>query len=185
MRQPKRLGLEQLYWQGVKALAVRARSIGELRRLLARRAEKKEDVAAVVSRLKERGYLNDNRFAEYFAAARIENQRLGRVRVLRDLRARLVAPEVAERAAKKAYAGIREEDLLRQRLERDLRRRGPPKTPQKTAALYRSLRRAGFSHTAIAAELRRLRADADLLDALAGETSEGEAGDESAPEPAF
>ncbi len=165
-RAPKLLGEEQLYWYAVKMLAVRARSVTEMRRLLERRAERAGDARAVLARLKDHRYLDDQRFAENFATARLENQRLGRTRVVHDLRLRLVAPEVAERAARKAYEGVDEAELIRQHLARRLRHRGPPKTQQKLASFYRALRRAGFSHGAILAELHRFKADAELLELL-------------------
>ena len=176
-RAPKRLAEEELYWHAVKQLAVRARSVAELRRLLERRALSRQDVPRVLARLKKRGYLNDERFAETFAAARLENQRLGRLRVIHDLRLRLVAPEVAQSAVCSAYQGVDEAHLLRQHLARRLRsdRLGhsgprqnsrPLENPQKLASLYRSLRRAGFAHGAVLAELRRLQANPELLEHL-------------------
>ena len=187
-RAPKRLAEEELYWHAVKQLAMRARSVAELRRLLERRALRRQDVPTVLARVKKRGYLNDERFAETFAAARLENQRLGRVRVVHDLRLRLVAPEVAQRAVRSAYEGVDEAHLLRQHLARRLRsdrlgpdrlgHSGPPQNPQplenpqKLASLYRALRRAGFSHGAVLAELRRLQADPELLEHLEEEIEE-------------
>ena len=172
-RAPKHLAEEELYWHAVKQLAVRARSVAELRRLLERRALSRQDVPRVLGRLKKRGYLNDERFAENFAAARLENQRLGRVRVVHDLRLRLVAPEVAQRAVRTAYEGVDEVRLLRQHLARRLRTGGPPQNPQRVASLYRALRRAGFAHGAILAELQRLQqADPELLEHLEEETEE-------------
>lgn len=171
-RKPKLLAEPELYTYAVKALAARARSVAETRRLLERRAQRPEDVRAVLVRLKDHGYLNDDRFAQSFASARLENQRLGRVRVIRDLRARLVAPEVAARAARKTYEAVDEGDLLRKHLARRLRRTGPPQSPQKVVSLYRALRRAGFSHDAVVLELRRLKADPELLDRLGEENPE-------------
>ena len=126
----------------------------------------------MLARLRERGYLNDERFAQTFAAARLENQRLGKVRVVHDLRLRLVAPEVAQHAVRKAYEGVDEAELLQQYLARRLRHSGPPQTPQKLASLYRALRRAGFSHTAVLAELQRLKTDTELLESLDEENPE-------------
>ncbi len=176
-RAPKRLAEEELYWHAVKQLAVRARSVAELRRLLERRALRRQDVPTVLARVKKRGYLNDERFAETFAAARLENQRLGRLRVIHDLRLRLVAPEVAQSAVCSAYQGVDEAHLLRQHLARRLRsdRLGhsglrqnprPLENPQKLASLYRALRRAGFAHGAVLTELRRLQANPELLEHL-------------------
>ena len=187
-RAPKHLAEEELYWHAVKQLAVRARPVAELCRLLERRALSRQDVPRVLGRLKKRGYLNDERFAETFAVARLENQRLGRVRVVHDLRLRLVAPEVAQRAVRTAYEGVDEAHLLRQHLARRLRsdrlrpdRLGhsglrqnprPLENPQKLASLYRALRRAGFAHGAVLAELRRFQADPELLEHLEEEAAE-------------
>ncbi len=171
-RKPKPLAEPELYQYAVKALAARARSVAEMRRMLGRRAAVGGDVPKVMARLKELGYLNDDRFAQNFASARLENQRLGRARVVRDLRARLVAPEVAERAARKTFEGVEETGLLEQHLAHRLRRTGPPRTPQKVASLYRALRRAGFTHGAIFAQLRRLKADSELLETLGEEAEE-------------
>ncbi len=172
-RAPKRLAEEELYWYAVQRLAAQSRSVAEMRRLLERRALQRQDVPRVVTRLKERGYLNDERFAEAFAAARLENQRVGQVRVVHDLRLRLVAPEVAQRVVRSAYEGVAEVKLLRQHLARRLRASGPPRSPQKVSSLYRALRRAGFSHGAILAQLQRLQqADPELLEHLEQETEE-------------
>ena len=172
-RTPKPLEEEELYRYAVKRLAAQARSVAEMRRLLERRALRRQDVLRLLARLKQRGYLNDERFAETFAAARLENQRLGQVRVVHDLRLRLVAPEVAQRAVRNAYEGVEEAELLRQQLARRLRASGPPQNRQKVASLYRALRRAGFSHGAILAQLQRLQqADPELLEHLEEETEE-------------
>ena len=50
-----------------RALSARAQSMSELRTRLKRRAERSEDVEAVISRLKQAGVLNDGRFADALA----------------------------------------------------------------------------------------------------------------------
>ncbi len=165
-RKPKPLAEGALYDYALKSLAARARSVAEMRRMLDRRAERREDVGTVMARLKERGYLNDARFAESYAHWRIENQRFGRARVAHDLRAHRVAPELAERVSKKAFEGVDEAELLERHLAPKLRYTGPPKTPNKVASLYRALRRAGFSHTVVMNKLRELKADVEVLENL-------------------
>jgi hypothetical protein len=61
---------------------------------------------------------------------------------------------------------VAEAELLRAHLARRLRRRPPPAEPRKLASLYRALRRAGFSHGGVMAELHRLRADPEVLEKL-------------------
>src|SRR5947199_10422260 len=98
MGKPKRLEQEQLMDYAVRLLSGAAHSSGEIRERLRRRAAQGKDVDAVLSRLKDLGYLNDRRFAETWAASRLENEGHGRARVLRDLRQRHVAPKLAEDA---------------------------------------------------------------------------------------
>ena len=100
-RGPIRLDASALWEYAVRALAGRAHSTGELREKLRRKSQTEADVDSVLARLKEYKYLDDRKYAETFASARLENQRFGRNRVLRDLRQRRVAPAVAERTVAK------------------------------------------------------------------------------------
>ena len=94
---PRRLAAEQLFEYAVKVLGARAYSTGDLRAKLRLRAAQAADVDATIARLLDIGYLNDERFAESYAAARVANDGFGRVRVLMDLRAHRVSGELAER----------------------------------------------------------------------------------------
>ncbi len=166
-RKPKPLDEPGLYAYALKSLAARARSIAELRRMLERRARNKADTETVLHRLRERGYLDDEKFAQAYAHWRLENQRLGRRRVERDLRARLVAAKLARRAVEKAYEDVDETHLLREHLARRLRRTGPPADERRLASLYRHLLGAGFSPGLVLAELRRLwKGGTDWLEEL-------------------
>ena len=155
-RQPRRLNASELQHYAVQALARRARSIAELRRLLERRATDPADIPAVLDKLKEYGFLNDERFAQTYASWRLENNRLGRRRVERDLRAHLVAPKLAKRAVTEVYDEVDEPALLREHMAKRLRHRGAPKDRRGVASLYRHLIGAGFSPAHIIPELRRL-----------------------------
>src|SRR6266571_973770 len=92
----KLLSAAELWEFAVKSLGARACSSGELRRKLVQRAERAADVDEVISKLRDYGYLNDRRFAENYSGARLENQGLGRSRVLRDLWQRKVSGGLAE-----------------------------------------------------------------------------------------
>src|SRR5260370_36410002 len=74
-RTPRPLDAGGLWDLALKALGARACSTGELRQKLRARAANLEDVDATLARLKEYRYLDDRRFAENYAAARLENQR--------------------------------------------------------------------------------------------------------------
>src|SRR3977135_4719034 len=104
-KKTKPLDADGLWELALKALTVRACSSGEMRQKLLPRAQRMEDVEATLSRLKASRYLDDRRFAESFAASRLENQRLGKIRVTQDLRRRGGAPALAGAAGQKANTG--------------------------------------------------------------------------------
>ncbi len=88
-----------------RILSSRAQTLAELREKLRRRAAAQSDVEEVLTRLKQMGYLNDERFAEGFASWKRDEEGVGKTRVLRDLMARRVAPPVAKKAAEAAFQG--------------------------------------------------------------------------------
>ena len=148
-------------------LSGRALSINELKEKLRRRAAEPADVDTVILKLKEAGYLNDGKLAESFATARIENQSFGRMRVLRDLRGRRVAPAVAEKAVADAFRDVDEIALIERFLERKYRGRDLGvllKDEKELAGAYRKLRGAGFGMSSAIKVLKRHAAKAELLE---------------------
>ena len=166
-RKQKLLNLEQLLDAGLRALGGRAHSTGELREKLRRRAERAEDVDKVLAKLKDAGYLNDRRFAESYAASRLENEGLGKMRVLRDLRQRRVAPNLAEQVTEQTFRETNETELIEAFLERKYRGKklGALLSEEKNlAAAFRRLRYAGFSAGASIRVLKRYASRADELE---------------------
>ena len=171
-RKPKLFQEPELLNYAVRALGGRAHSTGELREKLRRRAERAEDIDTVLGKLKDLGYLNDQRFAESYAASRLENQGLGKMRVLRDLRQRRVAPQLAEQVTEKTYQETNEADLIEEFLKRKYRGKklGEFLGEEKNlAAAFRRLRYAGFSAGASIRVLKRFAKEAEVLDALESE----------------
>jgi regulatory protein len=166
-RRPARLEAGALWEYAVKALAGRAYSTGEMREKLRNKAARAADVDPTIAHLKEYGYLNDRKFAENFAAARLENEGLGQTRVLADLSRRRVAPAVARQTVGKVYADTQEEALAEDFVRRKFRL--APKEnlfqgEKELAAAYRKLLRAGFRPGTIIAVLKRFARDPELLD---------------------
>ena len=131
------------------------------------RAADPPDADGVIDRLKEIGYLDDRRFAENYAAARVENEGFGRMRVLNDLRARRVAGDMAEQAVERALGDKTEADLIDAFIARrmpSVALGGPIDDERKLAAAYRKLRRAGFTSGPILAALKRLAARPEALE---------------------
>lgn len=160
---------DELLQYALRALAARALSSGELRQKLESRAENPEHVREVIERVKQYGYLNDRRFAEAYSAARLENEGFGKMRVLKDLRRRRVAPGLARETVDKVFDGADEIALIENFLRRKLRSAPIDQylaDPRKLASTYRRLRMAGFSAGNSIRVLKRHAAAAETLDQL-------------------
>lgn len=168
-RAPKLLSAEKLFDYALRSLSGRAHSLGELREKLRRRAEKPDDIDVVLLRLKDAGYLNDRRFAEGFAESRLKNEGFGRMRVLRDLRQRRVAPKLAEQVVEAAFQETDETALVEAYLERRYRGKVLPeflKDEKNLASVYRRLRYAGFSSGTAIRVLKKFARAAEELEGL-------------------
>jgi regulatory protein len=154
---PRKLsGEDELYALAVHSLARRAYSVYEMRTYLERRADDKGVVKQVLDRLKEHDYLDDARYARQFVRLRAENRKQGAFRIARDLRARGVPDRYIEAALAERARQSNEGEVVRARLERRLKSLRGPLDERRTASLYRSLLRAGFSAGTIRQELREL-----------------------------
>jgi regulatory protein len=157
-----------LYDYAIKALGRHMRTEAELRRLMRTRAEPGDRgdaiVAAIVTRLKENGYLDDAAYAEVFARLRQQNEKLGQRRVRQDLAQKGVAPQIVTSALESRYADTDEETLARQHLER--KRIPKPESPKDTARVMRRLIAAGFSTSIIYKILRQWNIPDEALSAL-------------------
>jgi regulatory protein len=171
---PQPLEPDKLLNVALRALGGRAHSSGELREKLRRRARNDADVDVVMGKLKEAGYLNDRRFAENYAAARLENQGLGKMRVLRDLRQRRIAPKLAEQITEQTYQKTNEADLIEEFLRRKYRGKVLStflSEEKNLAGAFRRLRYAGFSAGQSIKVLKRFASQPEVLDALESEES--------------
>jgi regulatory protein len=178
-RKPKPLDAAGLWSYALRALSTRALTQSEMRTRLAARAELPSDVDEVLQKVKDYGYLDDQRFAETYTRLRLDNQGFGKTRVLRDLRARRVAPVAAEKAVRDAYREVDESALIEQFIRRKLRHSGARpnlKDQRQLASLHRMLLRAGFPSGKIFVALRKLSLPEEWVDGLES-TAEEEASD--------
>ena len=153
----------------LKCLGGRAHSTGELREKLRRRSETVADVDTILRKLKESGYLDDRRFAETYATSRLENEGHGRMRVVRDLRQRRVAPTMAEQVVDRAYRETDETELIQAFLERKYRNKSLPEflsEDKNLASAFRRLRYAGFSAGNSIRVLKRHARNEEALESL-------------------
>ena len=176
IRKVKQLDPEALVNYALRLLGGRAYSTGELREKLRRRAEHPESVDGVLSKLKGMGYLDDRRFAENYAAARLENEGFGKMRVLRDLRQRRVAPNLAEQVTERTFQSTDETELIEAFLKRKFRGKQLStflKDEKNLAAAFRRLRYAGFSAGASIRVLKRYASQAEELEGMETDEPEG------------
>lgn len=154
-------------------LAAKPRSINELReRLLEKEWTNEEIVEAVIAKLGEYGYVNDERFAFGYASSRVRQRPLGRGRLLRDLQLKKVDRETADEAVRLVFEETPEEELIDRAIQKRIRLRGVPQTRAETKSLFDHLMRQGFSFDLV---IRRVRA---ATDASLDETDEDEAAGE-------
>jgi regulatory protein len=166
----------ELYEYAVGALARRMRTVAELKRLMRARIEEPESeygetlVELVIRRLKDQGYLNDSQYAAYYSSMRRDNQKVGRRRVITELKTRGVHASVIEHAVGTAYEGVSEEKQARDYLRK--KRLQKPKDRKQTARIFRQLMRAGFAGKTIFSILKKWDVDDETLTALEEETEQ-------------
>src|ERR1017187_702954 len=178
-RKRPRLDAAALWEYALRVLAGRAHSTGDLLQKLRGKAERAADVDPTIARLKEYGYLNDRKFAESFAAARLENEGLGKTRVLADLSRRRGAAAVAEQSVGKVYEDVNEQALAEDFVRRKFRMASKEDLFQdgkQMASAYRRLMRAGFRSATTIAVLKKFARDPDLLDGFEPPEETGEEG---------
>ena len=157
-----------LYDYAVKALGRAMRTEAELRRMMRARVEPGERgeavINAVVARLKEQRYLDDQSFAETYARLRQENEKLGSRGVRRKLAQKGVPARIADEAVEARYGDTDEEALARKHLEQ--KRISKPSNEKETARVMRRLVAAGFSTGVIFRILRQWDVPDEALSGL-------------------
>jgi regulatory protein len=149
--------------RAVKLLAAKPRSIEELReRLLEKQWTDEAAADYALAKLKEYGYLDDERFAFGFASYRVRQKPVGRQRLARDLQTRKISKETADAALELVYQETPEEELIQRAIEKRIRLRGRPTTRQETKSLYDHLLRLGFTYDLIIRKVREASAAAEL-----------------------
>jgi regulatory protein len=143
--------------RAVKLLSAKPRSVAELReRLLERRWASQADVEAAIDRLKEYGYLDDERFAFGYASLRVREKPIGRNRLARDLHFKKVDRAVAEEALQLVFEETSEDELIERAIAKRIRVRGKPKNAVEAKRLFDHLLRLGFPFELVRERVRKL-----------------------------
>jgi len=166
-----------LYEYAVGALCRRMRTVAELKRLMRARAGHQPDcdalVEAVTARLKEQRYLNDTSYATSYSAYRRDTEKFGSMRVVQDLKAKGVHPDVIGKAIGETYSDIDEQKLAGEFARR--KRLQQPQDQKQAARIFRRMARAGFSTRVIVKLLREWKVEDETLSALEQEREMAEA----------
>lgn len=154
----------ELYEYAVGALARRMRSIAELKRLLRQRVDAETEIGQtlvelIIRRLKDQGYLNDAKYAVAYSALRRDNERLGRRRVITDLKIKGVHAEVIDKAIDSTFCEVDDEKQAREYLRR--KRLKKPQDKKQAARIFRQLMRAGFAAKTIFPILKKWEVDGE------------------------
>ena len=143
--------------RAVKLLAAKPRSVAELReRLLRGKNTNEEIVEAVIKRLREYEYLNDERYAFSYASYKVKQRPLGRRRLERDLKFKKVDSSVADKALELVFTETPEEQLIDQAIAKRVRLRGKPKNRMEAKSLFDHLLRQGFQFELVSEKVRAL-----------------------------
>ncbi len=162
---------ERTMQRAVKLLAAKPRSVEELReRLLEKQWTSAEVVDAVLSRLREYGYLDDEKYAFGYASSKVRQKPVGQQRLQRALALKKVDKETADEALELVFAETPEEELIERAIEKRVRLRGRPSTRAETKSLFDHLLRQGFSYELVIRKVRAAsEASLDDEEALADE----------------
>jgi regulatory protein len=162
------LDLAGLLDYAVRSLSSKMKSVRDLRRKMAERAEPGEAgqiaMDAVILKLKDLGYLSDERFAADFTRLRKENQKFGKRRVQQGLLQKGIAQDLTNTTLASAYDDIDEVALAKQYVER--KRMKKPLNEKETARTMRRLIAAGFSTRTIWKVLRAWGSELEEVDVV-------------------
>ncbi len=152
----------------IRSLASRMKSERDLRRRMLERAkpgdEGREAMDQVVAKLKELGYLSDERFAADFTRLRRDNEKFGQRRVQQGLMQKGIAAPLVKEALGVGYEDVDEVALARAYVER--KRMKKPVGEKEVAKAMRRLMAAGFSSKAIWKVLRGWGAEIEEVDVM-------------------
>jgi regulatory protein len=146
---------QRTFQRAIRLLAAKPYSIAKLREgLLRGRSASKPAVEAAISRLKEYGYLDDERFAFGYAELKLRQKPVGRERLKRDLVLKKIDRAVADEALDLVFGETSEEELIDRAMEKRIRLRGRPKNRAEAKSLFDHLLRRGFPYELVAEKVR-------------------------------
>jgi regulatory protein len=136
--------------RAVKLLAAKPRSVGELReRLLEKMWTDEGIVDAVIEKLKDYKYLDDEQFARDLALSRLRQKPQGRRRLQQTMSQKKLDKDTVNDAIENAFDKLPEDELIDLAVKKRLRLKGKPETREDIKKFYDHLFRQGFGYDLI------------------------------------
>jgi regulatory protein len=143
--------------RAVKLLAAKPRSVRELReRLLEKLWTDAAIVDAVIEKLKEYKYLDDEQYARDLALSKLRQKPQGKYRLQRSMSQKKLGNELVDAAVAHAFEKLPESELIDAAIEKRLRLKGKPETRGDIKKFYDHLLRQGFGFDLIREKMARL-----------------------------
>ena len=140
--------------RAVKLLAAKPRSVAELReRLLEKSWTNRQIVDAVIEKLSEYKYLDDNQFARDLAVSKLRQKPQGKRRLKQSMSQKKLDREIVDEAITAAYEKLPETDLIDRAIEKRVRLKGIPETREDKKKFYDYLLRQGFTYDLIISKM--------------------------------
>src|SRR5580765_1006348 len=131
--------------RAVKLLAAKPRPVRELReRLLEKLWTNDEIVDAVIDKLKDYKYLDDEQYARDLAVSKLRQKPQGKRRLQQSMSQKKLDKETVEAAITEAFEKLPENELIDLAIEKRLRLKGKPQTRENLKKFYDHLLRQGF-----------------------------------------
>ncbi|MEZ5308072.1 MAG: regulatory protein RecX [Pyrinomonadaceae bacterium] len=144
--------------RAVNLLTYKPRSVGELReRLLEKKWTNREIVDRVIEKLSEYNYLDDNEYAYNLSVSKLRASNIGRRRIEQELQRKNLDPQTIESALERAFEETSENDLIERAVEKRIRIKGFPETPNEMKNFFGYLVRQGFEYDLIRDRMEALR----------------------------
>jgi len=144
----------ETFQRAAKLLSAKPRSVAELRERLSQRCANKAIVDTVIERLREYGYLDDERYALGYAANKVRQQPVGRRRLEQSLALKKVDRTIAQAVLEQVFQETPEDELIDRAIEKRLRLRGKPKNRAEAKSLFDHLLRQGFAFELVSEKVR-------------------------------
>ena len=151
----------------VKLLAAKPRSVRELRdRLLEKLWTNEEIVDAVIDKLKDYKYVDDEQFARDAAVSKLRQKPQGKRRLQQSMSQKKLDKETVAKAIADAFEKIPESELIDLAIAKRLRLKGKPETREDLKKFYDHLLRQGFGYDLIREKMSAIDNDKPALDSI-------------------